>query len=62
MTIFWDGDATICSVDLDGEHILGNITERTVREIWNSAELLHSKEMHRVKKFKDLPLCSQCDW
>ena len=61
MGIFWNGDVTVCCEDVDGDYILGNLAQRTIREIWNHPELLALKRMHRRKEFHRHPLCSVCD-
>jgi len=61
MTIFWNGDVTTCAMDVDGERVLGNLNEQTVSEIWNSEQLLAIRQIHREKRFEELPFCYNCD-
>lgn len=61
MTIFWNGDVTMCAEDLDGDHVLGNLREKTIRDIWNGDKMLAIKNLHRDKLFKNISLCSRCD-
>lgn len=35
LTILWNGDVVRCFQDFDGKHVLGNIHERTIEQIWN---------------------------
>lgn len=62
MLVFWNGDVTVCIADLDGTYHLGNLRERSVSELWNSEALMSLRKMHREKRFRELPLCSSCDW
>ena len=62
MTIYWNGDVTICCADLDGNYILGNLEEKSIQEIWNFEKLLSIKTLHKKKQFQELALCSNCDW
>jgi radical SAM protein with 4Fe4S-binding SPASM domain len=62
MTIFWNGDVTICCADLDGNYILGNLGKESIKEIWDCKELLAIKNLHKEKQFQKLALCSNCDW
>lgn len=62
MTIFWNGDVTLCIADLDGECNFGNLRDSGIREIWNSPAMLDIREKHEAKQFESLALCSNCDW
>lgn len=62
MTIFWNGDVTRCNADVDGDYVFDNLKEKSIKEIWNSNELLSIKKMHKESKFRELNLCSNCDW
>lgn len=61
MMIFWNGDVTMCCADLDGNYILGNLKDKSISEIWNCKQLLSIKKLHEEKKYKNIPLCSNCD-
>ncbi|RJP50452.1 MAG: radical SAM protein [Anaerolineaceae bacterium] len=61
LTVFWNGDATICAEDIDGDWILGNLKDKNISEIWNCQELLSLRKIHREKRFGDFPFCSSCD-
>ena len=62
MTIYWNGDVTLCIQDLDGEWILGNMEEQSICEVWNSEKLLAIKAIHKNKQFGRFPFCQKCDW
>jgi radical SAM protein with 4Fe4S-binding SPASM domain len=62
MTIFWNGDVTICMADVDGIHRFGNVGEQSISEIWNSQAMLSIKRLHKERRFQDIPLCNRCDW
>jgi radical SAM protein with 4Fe4S-binding SPASM domain len=61
MTVFWNGDVTLCCQDVDGDWILGSLKEQSISEIWNSEQLLSIKRIHKEKQFQRFPFCSQCD-
>jgi radical SAM protein with 4Fe4S-binding SPASM domain len=61
MTVFWNGDVTICNQDVDGDWILGNLKENSIKELWTSDKLLSIKKAHKKKDFSNLPLCYDCD-
>ena len=62
MTIYWNGDVTLCAADLDGAHVLGNLMEKSIKEIWNGKDLINIKKLHKEKNYQSLQLCSNCDW
>jgi radical SAM protein with 4Fe4S-binding SPASM domain len=61
MTVFWNGDVTLCSQDVDGDWILGNLGKDTIERIWNGEQLLSIKRLHKERKFEEIPLCAECD-
>jgi radical SAM protein with 4Fe4S-binding SPASM domain len=61
MTVFWNGDVTMCIQDVDGDWVLGNLNEQSISEIWNSEKLLAIKRNHKGMQFEDLPFCHTCD-
>jgi len=61
MTVYWNGDVTICIQDFDGDHVLGNLREKSIKEIWNGEKLLSIKKLHNENNFENLALCSKCD-
>lgn len=62
MVVFWNGDITICTSDIDGNYIVGNLKERSIKEIWNGKQLSSVRNLHRKKQFQKIPLCSKCDF
>jgi len=61
MIIFWNGDVPLCVADINGKYILGNLKNQSIKEIWNSKQLLSIKKLHEEKQFQKFPLCSMCD-
>ncbi|MBY8999028.1 MAG: SPASM domain-containing protein [Candidatus Thorarchaeota archaeon] len=61
MTIGWNGDVILCCNDVDGEFILGNLSDQSISEIWNSKRLLAIKRIHKQKQFERIPICHTCD-
>jgi len=62
MVVFWNGDVTICTSDIDGNYIVGNLKERSIKEIWDGKQLSSVRNLHRKKQFQKIPLCSKCDF
>jgi hypothetical protein len=61
LPIFWEGDVGVCVADLDGTGQVGNLREQSILDAWNSEPLLSLREIHRTKRFAELPVCCHCD-
>ena len=61
MPVFWDGDVTICSHDVDGEWVFGNLREHSISELWHRERLSAIREIHKQRRFEEFPLCIRCD-
>ncbi len=61
MSIYWNGEVSLCCMDSDSGHILGNIRKQSVEEIWNSNKLEKIREMSRNLNYEKLSLCKTCD-
>jgi radical SAM protein with 4Fe4S-binding SPASM domain len=61
MTVFWNGDVTLCCADIDGDCLLGSLKTQSIKDVWNSRKLLSIKKIHKEKQFQKMPLCLRCD-
>lgn len=61
MTVFWNGDVTLCCQDVEGRWVLGNLKTQTIREVWNSDMLKSIKHIHQTAQFAKFPFCLECD-
>jgi radical SAM protein with 4Fe4S-binding SPASM domain len=63
MSITDTGKVVTCAVDLDARYIAGDITEQTIREVWNGT-LRELRQLHTSSRFDELPSnCRNCrDW
>lgn len=61
LTIFWNGDVTVCPQDINGARVFGNLAEQSIREVCMNENLLSIKRMHKQKLFEKLPYCYVCD-
>lgn len=61
MTVFWNGDVTICAQDVDGDYVLGSLSKQSMQEIWNSEQLSFLRKINREKRFSEFPFCAKCD-
>jgi radical SAM protein with 4Fe4S-binding SPASM domain len=63
MSITDTGKVVTCAVDLDAKYIAGDITQQTIREVWNGT-LRELRQLHMLSRFDELPSnCRNCrDW
>ncbi|MBI4619835.1 MAG: radical SAM protein [Desulfobacterales bacterium] len=61
--ILWDGSLVACGVDSEGLYTAGNVSEFTIKEIWNTTHKAF-RQTHLDKRWQDLPeVCKGCmDW
>lgn len=63
MSITDTGKVVTCAVDLDARYIAGDISQKTLRDVWNGG-LKELRQLHLEKRFDELPEnCRNCrDW
>ncbi len=59
--IDWDGTVFPCCVDTNSKHKLGNIKEKSLREIWNSSHISNMRKKHIEGRMKEIDICKTCD-
>lgn len=59
-TILWDGRVSVCCVDYDGKHILGDSRNTPLREIWNGSEYMRMRSLHLKPAGLQIDLCKNC--
>jgi len=59
MVILVDGTVALCCLDYDGVHVLGNVYNESLYDIWHGEKFAEYRE-----KFKNcqVDLCSRCNW
>ncbi|PKN75746.1 MAG: hypothetical protein CVU52_05870 [Deltaproteobacteria bacterium HGW-Deltaproteobacteria-10] len=60
ISITWDGKVQICCMDYDASHVIGNLTNSGIDEIWNSREIQEMRRMHLELKHDRIPICKTC--
>lgn len=60
LSIMSDGRACICSQDVLGEHIIGDLKTDTLQEIWKRLDLQRKLFIKGYKKL--IKFCSKCDY
>lgn len=61
MTVFWNGDVTLCCQDVDGDWVLGNLGQDSIERIWSGEQLLSIRRLHEQGQFARIPFCAECD-
>ncbi|MCK4629748.1 MAG: SPASM domain-containing protein [Sedimentisphaerales bacterium] len=63
MTILTDGCVTICGQDFMGSRTVGNVNEKSIKELWRSQLLEELRTAHRQRNFEMNELCGKCkEW
>lgn len=58
--IAYHGALKYCEFDWENVGELGNVTERSIRDIWNSRKYKQLRASHIKRRFSELPLCNIC--
>ena len=62
LTVYWTGEVVPCTADINGRRVVGNLRSQSIKEVWNSDELLSMRNLHRERKFHEIELCARCDF
>ncbi|UCG16489.1 MAG: SPASM domain-containing protein, partial [Phycisphaerales bacterium] len=60
LIIHWNGDFGFCCSDVNGELKLGNIHDRTIRQVWRSPEIERIRAKILAADYAGLPPCEVC--
>ena len=60
ISVYWNGDVTICSYDFSGKLIIGNMETTKLSEIYNSPAARRIRKNHYLRQLKKLPVCEKC--
>jgi molybdenum cofactor biosynthesis enzyme MoaA len=58
-TVLWDGRASLCCADLDGQVVLGDLNTQTIAEIWNGDAYRRVRREHLESGGP--AICRHCD-
>lgn len=62
MNFFQDGKVNICCGDVEGELIVGDVRETSVRDLWLRVPRVREiRRLHHRLQFGTLPVCQACD-
>jgi radical SAM protein with 4Fe4S-binding SPASM domain len=61
MSIQYDGRVSACCRDAEGKLIMGNVREKSLKEIWNDKSIVGLRRALIRKEYQNIPLCNNCD-
>ena len=56
----WDGNVSACCVDFDGKLIIGDLQNKSLKEIWEGNQLQQFRKYHLERTPEKMPLCENC--
>jgi radical SAM protein with 4Fe4S-binding SPASM domain len=63
MVITWEGKVIICCHDWTRDHIVGDINNMKIAQIWNSSAMREFRLAHITGKYANIDICSSClEW
>jgi len=60
LTVYHDGRVSPCCYDAEGELIVGDILNQSLKEIWNGPLLKNIRNLHLTSQYDKMPICSRC--
>lgn len=61
MPVLSDGSVALCCDDWDGEAVLGNLHQSTIRELWvANVERQRLRALHLEGRSAEIPICASC--
>lgn len=60
MVILQDGKVVLCCADYNGEQVAGDITQNTIKEIWNGDGYKRVREDFKRLRYENYPVCEEC--
>jgi radical SAM protein with 4Fe4S-binding SPASM domain len=60
MWISWTGDLHVCCKDYNGSTIMGNLTKRSLMDIWQGEKYKKFRELHKTGEHDKIPICKGC--
>jgi radical SAM protein with 4Fe4S-binding SPASM domain len=57
----YEGYLTICCTDFENQLIYGDLNKESLKDCWNNKQMKKFRKIHKLKEFKKLQMCSNCD-
>jgi radical SAM protein with 4Fe4S-binding SPASM domain len=62
LNITVDGKVSLCCADVEASHIIGDVLNQSVTEIWTGPEIADVRRKHRARRFDEVALCRRCSF
>jgi radical SAM protein with 4Fe4S-binding SPASM domain len=62
MHVLKNGDVPLCANDWHNRHVLGNVREQTIREIYNSPRMNEFRALMEQGRFDEIDACRDCSF
>jgi len=60
LSVFWNGDVSMCSFDYSGKMIIGNMLKNKYSEIYNNKQAKQFRKYFLLRQWNKTPLCKSC--
>jgi radical SAM protein with 4Fe4S-binding SPASM domain len=60
LVVQWNGDVVPCCRDFNAVNKVGNVLEKSLKEIWNGSEFEDFRNQHRTGQYGNNNFCKQC--
>lgn len=60
VVVQWDGSVVPCCRDYNSENIMGNVSEKTIRELWNDEKYKSFRKDHACDNLEGNRICTEC--
>lgn len=61
LTVFYDGKVHLCPQDFEGEILLGDLTEDSIKEVFNGQRIRQVRDRFARKEIQGMHPCENCD-
>ena len=61
LSINWNGDVTACCADFDGEMVIGNVLNESLKDVWNGKKHMEICDILKKKEYDKIKFCSTCE-
>jgi radical SAM protein with 4Fe4S-binding SPASM domain len=55
-----NGDTALCCMDTETKHLLGNVWEQSIEEIWNGPQMAEIRAKHLENRRHEIKICDGC--
>jgi MoaA/NifB/PqqE/SkfB family radical SAM enzyme len=60
--VCWEGRVGICCVDVPRFHIVGDVTQESLQQIYNGKRIQSLRDLHERRETSLMPLCVDCSF